>query len=1542
MRYREFLLILCFILDPFTNVLADEIHESIHFSPSNLSFEKIDGYDVVRLKDCDVMNNINEPQLPVYIARIVLPQGSIVKEIRAKSLSYEDLPDRYYIYPAQPPQILSKKEADIVFVPPDDAVYNSANPYPSELIKFVDTGYLGGYQIAAFLVYPVQYIPKDRKLRIHTSIAFEVHFEQNKARYPLNVKCRSAKNQELYENLVKSLVLNPDDVELPLYKSVPTNGYEYVIITGDGFVDEFEPLAQWNTKRGIPAVIRTTSWIYSNFNGKDEPDQIRNFLKLAYRDSGLVWALLGGDVDVVPARIAFAMDCGYPGNDLPCDLYYSDLDGSWDVNENGVYGEVADEVDLYPDIFLGRASVNTISDANTFMNKILTYERDSPPDYLLRILFCAEMLWPNTDAGIGKNMIEEESVPSRFDITKLYQSLGNENTSTVLAAMSAGQHFINHDGHGSDGSMSVGQGSLKRSDADSLSNGPRNSILFSIGCWTCAFHYDCIAEHFINNPDGGCIAYIGNASYGWGSPGNPGYGYSDKFDSRFYHSLFLDNDYKIGKTLAEAKAHYVALSRTENVYRWHQYELTLLGDPTMDIWTDTPDSLNVVFPDSICGGMSLFMVKVQKQSGQPINNALVCIMKPAWSSDRGSEVYEYEHTDSQGEAKFTISASPGSLLVTVTAHNFYPYEGASKIFATGPYVSYYSHTVNDMVGGNGDGLVNPGEAIKLNILLKNFGDESADNVTAILRTNDTLVTITDSLENFGNIPAGDSAWSLEGFSFEVDRFCINGHVINFDLEIKSNTKDLWHSFFGITVATPILAYHSFSINDSTGNNDGIADPGETVDILVSVKNEGLCEAVEVVALLSTDDPYITINLDSVSCGNILRDSVYVVNFNATISPMCPSPYFAPLTLSIIASDGYAFMIKVISSFVLTIGKPGFSDNMEDGVAGWTHGGTEDSWELTQHMAHSFSHSWYCGNQSNWRYDNNMDCWLLSPKFVLGLDSYLSFWAWYDVTTYGVDGLYVQIGDGSHWDTLDFIGSGGALDSLYNVGNDWREYSYDLHSYSLGCTLQVRFNFVSDERDLAEGFYIDDVQVGPYTPGPSLHNLSFNIDDYIGDNDGRIDSGEEISMVVSIINDGFVNANDVIATLEADNPHVNVIVDSSYFGNITVKSISDNSTNPYILVVDSIVPRSREERLIRFILHITACSGRYKNVSAFTVKIESACPGVIIHELEILESEYFPNSISGLAFDGTYLCYCTPEYSSIYEANPIMGVVSTCFSTPEKKPGIVDIALHDTTWCDRYFWVHNRYIKRIYKIDNRGRIYTSFDSPADSCPAGITFDGENLWVADRDAQKIYKITTEGALLATYDEPVIVDRGPGGLAFEPRGPNGGSLIHAITFGQDSTVYYEIDRTDCQIVEDHYFSGPPKNGTAIEVDPTTGDYWVADSSRFIYKVKGFYSYVGIKEQPTEIPTILLLSQNYPNPMNNKTLIEYQLPFECHVRLSIYDLTGRLVRELTRGKQKTGNYRIRWDGIDSSGRNVPNGVYFYRIQAGTYVNTKKIILLR
>jgi len=1066
MRYLCYI----FILVGINSALAGSITQRLTFDKQDLKSTRIKGYELITLAGCDLTQRIGEPQLPVYVANILLPSGAKVEGVQITAVRRQFLPGEYLIYPVQPPQILSLKEQNIPFLEPKRSVYSSPEAYPKEVVEYAGSGNLSGYNIASFLVYPIQYLPLKRKLLFYSEINFTVRYTQ-----AIGKESMVKPGRGYFPEVISKLVLNPEEIQQKEARStLPEGNYQYVIITDDLCRPYFQPLADWKTKKGVPATIVTTSEIYSAYQGIDEQEKIRNFIIDARERWGTTWVLLGGDTNIIPARTAFAMDCqagiSPVENDIPCDLYYADLDGDWDANGNGIYGEVEDEVDLYPDVIVGRAPVENPAEAEAFVNKILTYEKNPPGDYQLNMLFAAEILWwsPYTDSGEGKDLIDELYIPPQFNIIKLYQSQGNENPSAVLNTINSGVNLINHDGHAWIHGMSVGAGGIGIADMNALKNGPRYPIFYSIGCWPAAFDHDCIAEHFVTNPQGGGVAFIGNSRYGWGSPGNPAFGYSDRFDQQFYRFLFAENLYHIGATLASAKAHFIPYSHQANVYRWHQYEVNLLGDPEMPIWTDTPGVLTVRYPRQLPVDSRSLTVTVS-DGPIPIPDASVCVMK-------GDEVYCSGRTDESGQITFPVSpVSTGEMEITVTAQNYLPYEGTVTLFTEGPYVTVSNYTIDDGQG-NGDGHINPAEGIILGITLKNNGNQDAYNLSAVLRTSDQMVMITDSTETFGTIPAGDSLTIHNAYSFQVDSTCPNGHVIYMELMVRDSPGHLWSNMLAPIVVTPILAFYHYWIDDTvTGDGDSIPEPGEDVRLILSLNNEGLGLAQDVTALLSCTDAYVSLSPSSGKFGDISPGEVKSCEFSLFIEEGCPIPYFPAIDLSITTAEGYCFS----DSFAVTVGETGFADNME-GDRGWTHSGTPDLWHLSSHRSHSGSLSWYCGYDVTYHYADNMEASLVSPVFYLGPGSLLSFWCWYDVAIYGVDGVYVEVNDGSGWKTLDFIGSGGALNPLL-MGVDWAEYRYDLSEYPPGTPLRLRFRFVSDESVWGEGVYIDDLKVGPAKP-----------------------------------------------------------------------------------------------------------------------------------------------------------------------------------------------------------------------------------------------------------------------------------------------------------------------------------------------------------------------------------------------------------------------------------------------------------------------------
>ncbi|RMI04697.1 MAG: T9SS C-terminal target domain-containing protein, partial [Calditrichaeota bacterium] len=83
-------------------------------------------------------------------------------------------------------------------------------------------------------------------------------------------------------------------------------------------------------------------------------------------------------------------------------------------------------------------------------------------------------------------------------------------------------------------------------------------------------------------------------------------------------------------------------------------------------------------------------------------------------------------------------------------------------------------------------------------------------------------------------------------------------------------------------------------------------------------------------------------------------------------------------------------------------------------------------------------------------------------------------------------------------------------------------------------------------------------------------------------------------------------------------------------------------------------------------------------------------------------------------------------------------------------------------------------------------------------------------------------------------------------------------------------------------------------------------------------------------------------PNPFNPTTTIAFHLPHVSRITLHVFDVTGRRVRTLVNGKLPAGAHRVVWDGTDDGGRAVAGGVYFYRLQAGDFVATRKMLLIK
>lgn len=120
-------------------------------------------------------------------------------------------------------------------------------------------------------------------------------------------------------------------------------------------------------------------------------------------------------------------------------------------------------------------------------------------------------------------------------------------------------------------------------------------------------------------------------------------------------------------------------------------------------------------------------------------------------------------------------------------------------------------------------------------------------------------------------------------------------------------------------------------------------------------------------------------------------------------------------------------------------------------------------------------------------------------------------------------------------------------------------------------------------------------------------------------------------------------------------------------------------------------------------------------------------------------------------------------------------------------------------------------------------------------------------------------------------------------------------------------------------------------------TGSLWNRSGIHYDFMLAKYHQVIGIITTSSEIPAAYDLHQNYPNPFNPVTYFEFDIAVKGNVQLIIYDVTGRRISELVNRELEPGSYKADWDA-----QNYPSGVYFYRLEADGYTDTKKMILIK
>ncbi|MCK5786319.1 MAG: T9SS type A sorting domain-containing protein [Candidatus Sabulitectum sp.] len=541
--------------------------------PAAVQFTAFRGEEVVYIPGGASPFVDGEPGLPGMGYSMVIPQGTYLESVEVEVLSTVALPGIHRIAP-----VLSVAfDEQIPAVIPHSSSY-TRGAFPTASIFDVNTGNKTGFRVASFVYVPFTWDPSTGTLSVVTSAVLT----------PVTAPATDAPQLRLSDyqvstaiSALQSVVRNPEMLEAYAPEIVGgVDGAPWVLISDESHETTLQPLLDLRaTTHGSQFV--STQWIYANYTGYDTQEQIRNYLIDAYENQGLVYALIVGDFGETTRISSLKIGSTGPMNST-ADLYYSDLDGTWDADNDHKYGELGDGLDYYSDIYTGRFSTNVTSRLTTMMNRTVAYETTSPAgDWQTTAALAGALLWPPYS---GAKVCDSISVriPSSWTEHKLYEtSAGHPNN--LITLINQGVSYCSSNGHGYYAGIywysNPPTDLISAGNYTGLTNNDMPTVFHSIACLSGNIqNVASIAERLMFWPSGGGIAVMFNSNNGWGQP--PNFGASEWLELYFAEVLFVGEQYEIGVTHSISKDEFKA-NVSIGMQTWVLQENNLLGDPAL-------------------------------------------------------------------------------------------------------------------------------------------------------------------------------------------------------------------------------------------------------------------------------------------------------------------------------------------------------------------------------------------------------------------------------------------------------------------------------------------------------------------------------------------------------------------------------------------------------------------------------------------------------------------------------------------------------------------------------------------------------------------------------------------------------------------------------------------------------------------------------------------------------------------------------------------------------------------------------------------------
>ena len=846
---------------------ADKINLQLQVPELQIEDINNSNFKALSMQGASVTAETGFPELPVFSAWIAIPPKG---DIEIKVTGGEVITKQGLV----PKPVFATKDQEIAN-DYNKTVYSSASLYPANSYSYSQPQIMRDFRVVQITLNPVQYIAETQELKIQKQMEVEIEIKDRPGINEMaDYNGYSYAFTNLYESMIANFAYYRDAVLAPQPARV-------LLIYGNNtdavFIAKLNEFVAWKRQKGYEVNIVSTLE-----TGGSSTQAIHNYIQSQY--------------DNVSTRPDFIILLGDTNGSYTIPTYteqFSGYGGEGDYPYTFLAGN-----DYLGDAFIGRISAENLSQLDVLFTKIYAVEKNvnvsgNAGAWLNKMLLIGDTSSSGISTIYINKFIKEIAKRTNPDYTFL------ENYSSGFAAyinsgFNQGVAFFNYRGYISMSGWSP---------SGSLINGnklPHSTILT---CSTGDFENDnATSEDLIrlgtSAAPAGAITAIGMSTSGTHTT------FNNCLNAGIYDGIFTYGMRSMGEALLNAKLYikqvYGSVHNNEANYFAHW--CNLMGDPTVEVFTQIPDVFNLACADVLPLGSNLLDVEVTDSSGTGVENACVTLYSSAQNIIVG-KVF----TDSEGKATINISGGMlNELTVTVSRHNFKPFQKVVTIDPTGSLVYLNKIIFDDGTNGsygNGDSFATAGETIALSLEIKNTTSATVPATTAILSADDPYITILNSESSFDAIGSNATLWSNSVFTFSIVNNLPPQHSVRFTLALTTADQNVYSFVFHTVIYNAFLLVHNYTI---TAGSNNILDPGEAGFLSLTIKNNSIAPVFDVYAELSSLNDLLTVSDSTSYVGSILGNSLgnTVEGFTVFARPILIPGMQMPLRLHLYNEWGF--------------------------------------------------------------------------------------------------------------------------------------------------------------------------------------------------------------------------------------------------------------------------------------------------------------------------------------------------------------------------------------------------------------------------------------------------------------------------------------------------------------------------------------------------------------------------------------------------------------------------------------------------------------